>query len=255
MTRSIPLLALLLPACVVAKIGSGEPATLEASFDAVEAIHLATFVDTTVTVTPGAALTTLSLTCDDSLLDDLEASVVDGVLVLDDDAPYALIPQTDCHAEVDLPALHEVRSSGSGRLTVDSPVDGLEQVEASGSGGVFLDTVSACELALESSGSGPLEIDGLAACVVSLTASGSGGVSLVGTADAADVRVHGSGGFGEADFVVDDLVLTLTGSGGAELTALDSAEVTVTGSGGATIHGDPQVRDVEITGSGSVDFE
>lgn len=255
MTRLPLLLAVLLPACVVAKVGDGQSATIESTFTGVDGVSVTTFVDTTVTVTPGANEATISLTCDDSLLDELDVHVNDGVLVLGDDAGYALVPQSDCHAEIEVPALTSIENTGSGLLAVINAFDGLTTLDATGSGGVELGAVGACDLVLTHTGSGPVTIGGLTACTVAATTTGSGGTHLTGTADSADIRVTGAGGFGEAGFVVDSVELMLTGAGGAELTVLESATVVLTGSGGATIHGDPPTRDVQDDGAGDVNFE
>ena len=60
MTRLLALTALpavLLPACVLAKVGDGQSATVESSYTGVQAFSLTTFLDTTVTVTPGGITT------------------------------------------------------------------------------------------------------------------------------------------------------------------------------------------------------
>lgn len=258
MTRLLALTALpavLLPACVLAKVGDGQSATVESSYTGVQAFSLTTFLDTTVTVTPGGNEAAVSITCDDSLLDQLVADVHDGVLVLEDSAGYALVPRSDCHAEVDLPTLTALSNTGAGRLLVTSPASGLTEIDATGSGGVELVAVTTTDLLVTHTGSGPVAIGGLDAATVDVTNTGSGGTSLLGRAELATIRVTGSGGFGEAGFTVDDLVLTLTGSGGAELTVNHSVDVTLTGTGGATIHGDPPECDVQDTGTGDVHFE
>ena len=255
MTRLPLLLAALLPACVVAKVGDGQSATVVTRFGGVAGVELTTFVDTTVTVTPGVTEATVSLTCDDSLLDELEVELDGDVLVLSDSAGYALVPRSDCHAEIDVPGLSTVANTGSGLLAVTSPFTGLVELDATGSGGIEVAAATTCDLTITHTGSGPVTVSSLTACTVDATTTGSGGTHLTGSADTADLRVTGTGGFGEAGFVVDVLDLVLTGSGGAELTVLESATITLTGSGGAVIHGDPPERDVQDDGSGDVNFE
>lgn len=246
---------LFLPACVIAKVGDGEVATVTDSFTGITGFELATFVDTTVTVTPGVAEAVLRVTCDDSLLDELTADAYDGVLTLADTASYALVPRSDCHAELVVGHLVTLTNTGPGLLQVVTPAAGLSRVEATGSGGVTFVEVGSESLTLVHSGAGPVEGGPLTVDALQVTLDGAGGTTLSGTATDADIDVTGAGGFGDADLVVEHLTLTLTGTGGAELTVTESIDATLTGVGGAVIHGDPPDRDVHASGTGEVSFE
>lgn len=253
MSRLVVLLVL--PACVIAKVGDGEVATVTDSFTGITGFELDTFVDTTVTVTPGVAEAVIRVTCDDSLLDELTADAYDGVLTLADTASYALVPRSDCHAEFVVGALESISNRGPGLLQIITPAPGLTRVDASGSGGLLFGEVSGESLTVVHSGAGPIEGGPLAVGALDVTTDGAGGTMLTGAADDADVHVTGAGGFGEEGLVVGHLSLTLTGTGGAELTVTESIDATLTGAGGAVIHGDPPDRDVHTSGTGEVSFE
>jgi hypothetical protein len=254
MNRIPVLLALFLPACIGVKVGNGVSATRSETFDAADGFRLATLVDSTVSVVPGAPAS-VDLTCDESLLHDFTIEVLDsGVLVIRDHAGLSLDPRANCFAEVTVPALESLEDSGSGRIDVAS-ADGLALAVSSGSGSIDVGAVTSDFLEVDHSGSGRVTLGGLAVGALAVNASGSGRTSLSGTADSADIVVSGSGGVGEMDLVVGDLLLHVSGSGGAELTATDSADVTVTGSGGATIGGDPDQRSTTDSGSGNIHFD
>lgn len=256
-TGNFPFLlsALLIPACIGAKIGDGESATATFHPDgAPVGFQLDTLVDTTITVVPDAEAE-LVLRCDRNLIDDFVVEVRDGILVLDTRSGIALLPQTDCTAEVTLPLLESLAAHGSGRVALPDGAEGLADVVLSGSGAVEIGPVAARSIDIDVSGSGRLTIDGLAVGDLFSRSSGSGATLLTGTADSADIGLSGSGRFGETGLVVKNLVLDCSGSGSAELTATDSAVVDLSGSGSVTIHGSPQQRDTTDTGSGSIHFE
>lgn len=244
-----------LPACVIAKVGDGEVATVTDSFTGITGFELDTFLDTTVTITPGVAEAVIRVTCDDSLLDELTADAYDGVLTLADTASYALVPRSDCHADLVVGSLTSISNRGSGLLEIVSPAAGLERVDASGAGGLLFGEVSGESLTIVHSGAGPVEGGPVALGTLDVTTDGAGGTLLTGTATDADVHVTGAGGFGEEGLVVQHLTLTLTGTGGAELTVTESIDATLTGAGGAVIHGNPPDRDVHTSGTGEVSFE
>lgn len=276
MRHPFPLAVILLalPACVVARVGDGKSATVTRTFTDATALSLENFLETTVTVEAGAQ-PTIELTCDGSLLDDITTEVDDGTLRIRNARPEQLLPQSDCHADVTLPALDALTVSGSGTAVVVTPaptlvtlvvtgsggartaepVTGLELVESTGSGDISLAQVDTCELSIDHTGSGEVAIGALTACEVVSMTTGSGDTRLAGGADEARLTGTGSGDFGDRGFVVGSAWITLTGSGGAELTVTDYASITLTGSGDATIFGDPPQRDVTATGSGQADFQ
>lgn len=265
--------SLLVPACVVARVGDGKPATLTRSVGDASALSLENFLDTTVTV-DASAEPTVAISCDASLLDDITTEVEGDTLRIHNARNEALLPQSECHAEVTLRALDAVSGSGSGTvlLATEAPtlaeivlsgsgglrsherVGGLEAALVEGSGDLDLDLVDACDVVLEGSGSGELRIAALTACAIVATGTGSGDVVLGGAGDEARVTLTGSGDFGHRGLVVGSAWITASGSGDAEITATDYAGVTLTGSGDARVFGDPPQRDVTATGSGQADF-
>lgn len=275
MTRTLTVLSALtlLPACVFGEVGSGEAATEVRPADGATAFESHLFLGTTVRLGEASEIT---ITCDDNLLDDIITEVHDGVLELRgrvDGQP--MTPRTLCEAEVVLPRIDAMANTGSGPMTLQGDFDGLTHLEVTGSGpitgegllagleeavqtgsgGLDLGGVDTCSLSLTQSGSGRVQIGALRACDVLVDKSSSGRMVLAGRAELLDLQASGSGGFGDEDFVVDEAIVALSGSGGAELTVLQSVEARLSGSGGVRVHGDPADRDIRETGSGRVRFE
>jgi len=275
---TLPALAIvLLPACIVGQVGSGEPETQTRDIDGATSVTSATAVR--VEIQPGAEQASLELTCDDNLIDDIITEVDDqGMLTVRTEPRTTLLPVAPCVARVALPAVFEARNTGSGGLEVldDAPELGLVEnsgsgavsvlglagslveVVASGSGALEIDVADvpdSCSLDVVHTGSGRVRIGDVEACDLSISQSGSGSSSIAGRVSELDLDVSGSGGVKERDLVVDRADIGISGSGGVELTVRESVRARLSGSGGAVIHGSPDERDIQETGSGRVKFE
>jgi hypothetical protein len=113
-----------------------------------------------------------------------------------------------------------------------------------------------CDLVVDHTGSGAVEFGVLTACSLDLNQTGSGRTLIAdGGVDDLKMVLSGSGGFKNPDFEADVADLTLTGSAGAELTVNDAIRARLSGSGGIAVHGNPEGRDVQASGSGRVNFE
>lgn len=275
MTRTLltSILFLVTTGCIVGEIGSGDAATEIRDAPGAVAFENALFVRSEVIV--DATGPAIEITCDDNLLDNIVTEVDDGVLVLRSEINANMVPRTDCEALVRLPEVRSLTSSGSGAtvllddvdgltdivgtgsgaLRVEAAVSGVEHIGSHGSGAVTIDAMAGCSADIAHTGSGRVVVDDLLVCDIEVANSGSGRTVLSGVAEAADISVSGSGGFGDEDFVVQVARVRSSSSGGIELTVLDQVEVDLSGSGGATIHGDPDQRDVSETGSGRARFE
>jgi hypothetical protein len=134
-----------------------------------------------------------------------------------------------------LPALTQVRSSGSGRLTISELNGAPLDFSKSGSGAANL-SGRVSRLDMRHTGSGQVNASALQTGDASVTLNGSGRMSLGQVhGSALTVNLHGSGSL-QASGVVTSLNAHVQGSGGANLTALssDQAELTTNGSGDIT---------------------
>lgn len=153
---------------------------------------------------------------------------------------------------VTLPQLGYVRAAGSGSLRVDGLAGGDFSLASSGSRHTVL-TGRVDHLDLNKSGSGAVDAARLDAGDALVRADGSGHVVL-GRVQGGLLRadVNGSGGL-EGSGSVQRLDVSVSGSGGADLGNLESAQAQLGshGSGGITV----RVRDTvvaEATGSGRI---
>ena len=104
---------------------------------------------------------------------------------------------------------------------------------------------------IELSGSGDVEADGIEADAFELSSEGSADIVLTGTAAALDVELEGSGDADLADLEARTARVSVSGSGGADVSADERLDVSVDGSGDVRYHGDPVLTE-RVDGSGDL---
>jgi hypothetical protein len=228
MRPAIPLVLALLVGCAI-DYGNGEPASEVREIDGFSSVRNTTLVDVFVTVGEEYYV---EVRCDENLIDCIETVERSGDLVVETPRNVIIRPRTNCTVSVELPALYELSSSGSGDTEAAGVLTDLESVSASGSGEVYVDDIDTALLDLHCSGSGTIHARG-AAEHTTLHSSGSGGI---------DAR----------DLVTRDADITCTGSGDIEVTATGTVDVHMSGSGDVVLYGDPEDVDVSDSGSGDV---
>ena len=163
------------------------------------------------------------------------------------------------------PSLLLLRSSGSGRLTVNDLNGAALDFSKSGSGTATL-TGRVAELDLHHSGSGEVNARGLGmgtarveqsgsgrtglgpvqGANLALRASGSGMIEASGAVATVSARTSGSGQIDIAGVVSEQADLTTSGSGGISATVKRSVLAQTSGSGHITVYGNPVQR--QLTG-------
>lgn len=107
---------------------------------------------------------------------------------------------------------------------------------------------------LNESGSGSATLSDLAGGKFALSVAGSGSAELNGKLDDLTVTVTGSGEVDADDVEATSANATVTGSGTVDLNVVKNLVAAITGSGTIRYHGSPSVQKA-ITGSGSVESE
>ncbi len=238
---------LLLAACTIVE-GNGVLVTESRDVEGVTSLSSTMFVD--VRVTP-AAEASAELTCDENLLEHIRTDVVDGELTLRSEPDVFLDSSGACLLDLRAPCLRSIASSGSGQVFSEDVLCSTESLHSSGSGGISLAGVSSEDLSLHGSGSGAVDAGVLDVGALDVHFSGSGGGSASGVCGDADVHLSGSGGFMAQGLTCETATITVSGSGGVELTVTGTADVTTSGSGGVDLWGGALVNS-NSTGSGDV---
>jgi hypothetical protein len=208
--------------------GSGNGVTEQRPVSEFTAIHVAG--QGVINITQGDAHA-LEVTADDNLQELLTSTVTSGTLTLGIKPNTTINAITPIVYEISVPALREIRVSGSANVNFDSFEGDSLVINVSGSG-----TVNAADLRVTDFG---------------IEVGGTGGAVISGSADSLRVVFSGSGSFNGEDFPVADAVVEVSGSANATVNAAETLNVNIGGSGVVTYIGDPQVTQ-RISGSGSV---
>ncbi len=155
-------------------------------------------------------------------------------------------------ADVVAPAWTSLTSSGSGYLFCDEVLEDLQLVGTTGSGDVAIEGIHTTLLAIGTTGSGNGGVSDLRADELELGTSGSGSVALLGAAPIFDLASTGSGDVYTRELVCEDVDASNTGSGLLEVHAAVSLSADLFGSGDVHVWGDPDERDVSVSGSGEL---
>lgn len=129
----------------------------------------------------------------------------------------------------------------------------LSGLEVSGSGEVdVLDVFSPEDMDIDISGAGQVKAN-LIAESISADISGSGYLKLDGSADAFDGDISGAGEIKAANLAAKEVRIEISGSGSAEIQALEALDLDLSGSGEVKYKGNlPPKFTQDISGSGKV---
>jgi hypothetical protein len=150
---------------------------------------------------------------------------------------------------VTTPIISGASLNGSGSVTLDSLQTENMDVDLSGSG-IMSGEITSAALTTRITGSGKIYLNAFTnSCNARI--SGSGDIELVGESLSGDFSISGSGNIRSTNFVQNECISKISGSGNMYLNVTDYLDVTISGSGSVYYVGNPQVN-INITGSGSV---
>lgn len=138
-----------------------------------------------------------------------------------------------------------------GDVLIKVPVRGLESVSLAGSGSIVAtDTMRGDKLEASLLGSGKIQLL-VSGDAITTILSGAGEVFLKGRVNSHKVNISGSGEVHAYDLSTSITNVNISGSGDAELNAIQILEAAIAGSGDVRYTGTPAVTST-VTGSGKV---
>ncbi|WDF65795.1 head GIN domain-containing protein [Flavobacterium sp. KACC 22763] len=145
----------------------------------------------------------------------------------------------------------QIRTS-AGKIQVTVPFEKISELSLAGSGDIkSKDVIKNDNLAVKLSGSGnfnlPVDTNNL-----ELHVSGSGNINLKGTADKLTTKLSGSGDIDASSLKSKVVEANVSGSGNSKVTCAESITARVAGSGNIKYIGNPEKRDVKVSGSGTI---
>lgn len=145
-----------------------------------------------------------------------------------------------------------IRSSLGKKIEVTIPFEKISQLILSGSGNIqSLDTIKNDKFLAKLSGSGNFNL-GIDSNDLELNLSGSGNVHLKGNADNFTTKLSGSGDIDAVNLKSKNVDVNVSGSGNSRINCNESLTARVSGSGDIKYTGNPEKRDVKVSGSGNI---
>ena len=175
----------------------------------------------------------VELTAQQNILNVIETPIINNRLVVRFKNNVRVRDHETITIRVTAPTISSIGSSGSGNVTVSSPLAANTLTfTLSGSGNMSLPTVTASHLEASISGSGNISIGG-------------------GTANTEKLKISGSGTIDAQQVLAKSVTTTTSGSGDIRVQASETLDVTISGSGSLFYLGKPLVN-TNISGSGKV---
>lgn len=238
--------------------GNGMPARDSRAVGAAQGLEVGggMVVDVRVGLAPS-----LTVEADGNLLPLIRTETSGDTLRITSEKP--LRSRNPIHIAYTVPRLSELRTSGSGRvsvaglngapLTVRKNGSGVTElsgrvarleVQANGSGSVEADALEAGSARLHAAGSGHVTIGRISGDYAEIDLTGSGRVRASGAVRSLTVRVNGSGSADLGALASEQADLVTNGSGGITANVKQSLIAQSTGSGGVRVYGNPAQRTV-----------
>jgi len=148
-----------------------------------------------------------------------------------------------------------INKSGSGNLSGGASFKGDNfDLDLSGSGNINLDgSIRGKEVKVNKSGSGNIKIGNIEAENISVVVSGSGNTDVAkGSTKQQTIRLSGSGNINMPAVNSETCTVSISGSGDIEVQVSKSLDGKISGSGNITYHGNAQVINSAIAGSGRI---
>ena len=129
----------------------------------------------------------------------------------------------------------------------------LNAIDVSGSGNVHLrGEVNAGEMKMDISGSGAINADSLYCERTELDVSGSGNAELRGVSNYSEFSISGSGNIHALEFSSLEATADVSGSGKIQLWVGRKLDATISGSGEIQYRGNPETKNIQVSGSGRI---
>lgn len=145
-----------------------------------------------------------------------------------------------------------IRPSIGKKIQVTIPFDKISEVNLSGSGNIqSKDVIKNDKFLAKLSGSGNFNL-AVDSNNLELNLSGSGNVRLKGNANNFTTKLSGSGDIDTTELQSKIVDVNVSGSGNSKINCKESLTARVSGSGNIKYTGNPEKRDVKVSGSGNI---
>jgi hypothetical protein len=145
-----------------------------------------------------------------------------------------------------------LKPSWNKTIKITIPFRDINRVSLSGSGDLWNeDTINAEDLEVSLSGSGDVILN-VKTTTLDGSISGSGDLTVTGATKTFEASVSGSGDFHGFSLEANNTIVSVAGSGDAEVVSNESLKARVAGSGDIEYRGNPKKEDTNGAGSGII---
>ncbi|TDP02858.1 head GIN domain-containing protein [Flavobacterium sp. 245] len=145
-----------------------------------------------------------------------------------------------------------LRPSTGKKVELTVPFEKISELSLSGSGDIVAKSpIKNDKFSAKLSGSGDIDLD-VAANSFDFSLSGSGDIKLKGNSNDLVIKLSGSGDIEATNLKSKNANITVSGSGDVKVNCNESLTARVSGSGDIKYTGNPEKRDVKVSGSGSI---
>jgi hypothetical protein len=129
----------------------------------------------------------------------------------------------------------------------------IEAIHSSGSSEIVCNTdLRADNFSLHSSGSGNIKLASVNTDNFEVHNSGSSNIDVAGVAKKQSLHISGSSKINAFDLKSEDSKVSISGSGDVNINVSQNLEASVSGSGDIKYKGEPNIRNVRVSGSGNI---
>jgi hypothetical protein len=146
----------------------------------------------------------------------------------------------------------QIRTSIGHKIEVTVPFEKIDALSLAGSGDIqTIDKIKNDKFTAKLAGSGNFNLD-IDSNDLEVNLSGSGNVKLKGSAKNFTTKLAGSGNINATDLKSKNVDAIISGSGNSRVNCDEKLTARVSGSGNVKYIGNPEKRDVKISGSGTI---
>lgn len=211
--------------------GNGKVVSETRTTSSYDAINISGFFDVDLVAGKEGKIT---IAGEQNIISAIVVEVVENTLKIYVKKGINLRPSTGKKVEIVVPfeKISELNLSGSGDITAQNPIKNDKfTAKLSGSGDLDLNVISNS---------------------FDFSLSGSGDIKLKGNSDNILIKLSGSGDIEASNLKSKNADINVSGSGDVAVNCNESLTARVSGSGDIKYTGNPEKRDVKVSGSGSI---
>jgi len=145
-----------------------------------------------------------------------------------------------------------IRPSMGKKIEVTVPFEKISEVSLAGSGNIqSKNAIKSDKFTAKLAGSGNFNLE-VNSTNLELNLSGSGNINLKGSSDSLTTKLAGSGNIEATNLKAKNVDANVSGSGNSRVNCAENLTARIAGSGDIKYTGNPEKRDVKVSGSGSI---